>query len=275
LERHGSVHTPARGGCRRPNIYTDVSVDEVGTGRERRYRVKVFVWGLPLTLTPGRGCVTSSADTVLCTSPFDTGASSIPTTIRMTLGDKDDTFVNRTSAPATIYGSAGDDALTGGSGADVLVGGAGSDEIRGQAGNDELYGGDNSDKLFGGLGDDLLRGGNGGDRLDDDYGDNRLYGEGAPDALRAGTGHDIIDGGVENDTVDYSARRLKVVVNLRQGDEPGPAPVGGGASGAANYSGNDRDSNSDDVSGGGHSGSPGDICHVMEDDAYIGCEITE
>jgi Ca2+-binding RTX toxin-like protein len=176
----------------------------VDTGRERRYRVKVFVWGLPLTLTPGRGCVTSSADTVLCTSPFDTGASSIPTTIRMTLGDKDDTFVNRTSAPATIYGSAGDDALTGGSGADVLVGGAGSDEIRGQAGNDELYGGD-----------------------------------------------------------------------LRQGDEPGPAPVGGGASGAANYSGNDRDSNSDDVSGGGHSGSPGDICHVMEDDAYIGCEITE
>jgi hypothetical protein len=38
---------------------------------------------------------------------------------------------------------------------------------------------------------------------------------------------------------------------------------------------NESDDASDSVYGGAHSGSPGDICHVMEYDNYHECEIMD
>lgn len=91
----------------------------------------------------------------------------------------------------TIYGGAGDDALTGGSADDVI------------------YGGDGNDKITGGLGDD------------------QLFGEEGADTFDEGTlisGSDTIVGGNGTDTVTYAAR-----VGTVGTDYPVTVTVGGGA----------------------------------------------
>jgi hypothetical protein len=66
---------------------------------------------------------------------------------------------------ATIFGGAGNDAITGGSGNDSIFGEEGNDLLFGLAGNDLLDGGDGDDILFGGLGLDTLIGGKGKNKL--------------------------------------------------------------------------------------------------------------
>jgi Ca2+-binding RTX toxin-like protein len=79
--------------------------------------------------------------------------------------------------PATIVGTAGNDALRGTPGNDVIVGLAGNDVIDGRGGDDLICGGDGNDVLRGGLGNDMIDGGEG------------------DDILWGGAGDDLIEGG--------------------------------------------------------------------------------
>lgn len=79
-------------------------------------------------------------------------------------GDGDDTMTSisgRLSHHAarpkdTLYGDAGDDAMTGGTGADSLFGGLGNDIINGGDGDDLIHGGDGVNRLGGGSGADTF-----------------------------------------------------------------------------------------------------------------------
>lgn len=139
--------------------------------------------------------------------------------------------INAGAGNDVVYGGAGDDELTGDLGADVLSGGPGADVLYGdraiatsacgslvQPGCvDELLGGDGDDRLYGGEWADVYRGGAGDDLLHDSTGGGNLF-DGGP-------GDDTIDGASEvmRDVVDYSARRVGVVVDLAAGTggEPG------------------------------------------------------
>jgi hypothetical protein len=78
-----------------------------------------------------------------------------PATVTLTVGAACD------GHPATIVGTARNDALVGSPGPDVVVGLGGKDALLGAGGNDRLCGGSGADLLSGGPGDDSLRGGSG------------------------------------------------------------------------------------------------------------------
>ena len=121
---------------------------------------------------------------------------------------------------------------------------AGNDRIEGRGGNDTLIGGGNvvmtgedtcgsgraPDVLFGGVGNDTLHGGYGGlgcdggncpaietgDELHGQENDDTLNGDLGDDYLNdGGTNWDTLNGGDGSDTVDYSARTARVVIDLR------------------------------------------------------------
>jgi phospholipase C len=74
-------------------------------------------------------------------------------------GDDRITVADDVTAPAMLFGGAGDDSLKAGGGPTVLVGGAGDDELVGGPGRDLLIGGKGGDELRGRGGDDILIGG--------------------------------------------------------------------------------------------------------------------
>lgn len=85
-------------------------------------------------------------------------------------------FGIETSAPTTIHGSGGNDALTGT---------AASDAMFGEEGDDALAGGDSSDELTGGKGNDSLNGGRGSDTYHYARSDgNDVISDGADNASR-------------------------------------------------------------------------------------------
>ncbi len=94
-------------------------------------------------------------------------------TIRVALGDGDNTFINQTSLPSKVFGGLGADTLTGGSGNDDLNGEGGNDTLKGLGGNDRLDAGAGNDFLEGGDGQDILLGGGGNDNLDGGNGQTR------------------------------------------------------------------------------------------------------
>jgi Ca2+-binding RTX toxin-like protein len=181
-----------------------------------------------VTLKAGTGCKAVPGHKTVVTCTFDSS------TVVVKLGDKNDTFVNKTGMAVNAYGGTGNDKLTGGSG---------GDKLDGATGNDKLYGGDGRDFLSGGSGNDLLDGGNGDDGLADDEsdgGNDTLVGRLGNDYLNGGAGKDvywgsggddmmseaqvssdIFHGGTGVDTVDYSYRRKLVVADLdgRTGDD--------------------------------------------------------
>ena len=95
--------------------------------------------------------------------------------------------------PATIMGTAGNDALVGTPGADVIVGLGGNDGIAGLGGDDVLCGGSGADDAQGGAGADLIDGG--------------------PD-------RDDLRGGSGVDTVSYRRAPSGVTVDLEDGIGP-------------------------------------------------------
>lgn len=178
-----------------------------------------------VTLKAGKGCKAVAGHKTVVTCAFDAS------TMVVTLGDKNDTFVNRTGMAVNAYGGSGNDRLTGGSGGDKLDGGTG---------NDKLYGGDGADAHLGGPGDDLLDGGDGDDDFDGDEGDDTLTGRLGDDYLDGGAGKDVywagggddtmaenqvsadvFHGGTGVDTVEYTYRSKVVVADLdgRTGDD--------------------------------------------------------
>ncbi len=122
-----------------------------------------------------------------------------------------------------LFGDDGDDFLSGGEGNDILMGGAGNDTIHGDAGNDRidgedgddvLDGGDGDDVILGGAGNDLIRDGAGADVVDAGSGDDRMVA-----ALDAAA--DFYDGGEGTDTIDYSAAKEDVCIDLVNGTASG------------------------------------------------------
>ena len=95
-----------------------------------------------------------------------------------------------------MFGDDGDDVLFGEAGNDMLSGGRGRDHLNGGRGKDRLDGGADKDVVLGDDGDDVIIG-----SLD-----------AAPDTY---------DGGDDVDTVDYSATKMGVVVDLTTGEAVG------------------------------------------------------
>ena len=102
-------------------------------------------------------------------------------TVRLDLGEREDSATVSLAIPATILG---------GPGADRLTGGPAADQLSGDDGDDVLAGGGADDVLIGGLGADELSGDAGGD-------DIRAR-DGIQDLVRCGDGADRVDA----DTVD-------------------------------------------------------------------------
>jgi Ca2+-binding RTX toxin-like protein len=178
-----------------------------------------------VTLKAGKGCKAVSGDKTAVTCTYDSS------TMVVKLGDKNDTFVNKTGMAVNAYGESGNDNLTGGSGGDKLDGSTGSDKLYGGAGGDGLLGGSGNDLLDGGDGDDGFEGGDGNDTLVGRLGNDFLNGAAGKDVYWAGGGDDTMDdagvsadvfhGGAGVDVVDYSNRKKPVVADLdgRTGDD--------------------------------------------------------
>jgi Ca2+-binding RTX toxin-like protein len=119
------------------------------------------------------GCKLENPKRARCSPPE--GPSTGLSTIRVELGDMDDTADDNTaSAALEAQGGPGDDRLSGGAGNDELGGGAGSDRLEGGALHDQL-----GDGVGGG-----------------------------------GIEPDVMDGGEGSDRVSYAARTERVTVNL-------------------------------------------------------------
>jgi hypothetical protein len=131
------------------------------------------------------------------------------------------------SAPGTVFGGAGSDAITGGAGNDVLWGSDGNDTMTGGPGNDQLFGEGGDDKLGtwqnadgswtddtgndyfdggagndfidGGAGNDTVHGGAGSDSVGGGVGDDAVYGDDGDDNVWGWDGNDTLNGGDGND----------------------------------------------------------------------------
>jgi Ca2+-binding RTX toxin-like protein len=181
-------------------------------------------------LKAGKGCAAVPGHTtvVTCTVPD-------PERVIVTLGDRNDTFVNAGGLRLHAYGGSGNDTLTGGTGNDKLDGGTGKDKLYGNDGNDKLYGQAGNDLHDAGAGNDELAGGDGNDTLVGRTGSDSIFPGAGRDVVWAGADSDrIIDsgaksadvfhGGTGTDIVSYTYRTKGVVVDLDgvKGDDGEP-----------------------------------------------------
>lgn len=184
------------------------------------------------TLLAGAGCTSDNPNQATC--------SAAATSIRVDLGDMNDTFTSSTALASEATGGAGDDTFSGGSGDDVVDGGAGADTINGGDGSDtanyddrtaavsltldsnandgEMGEGDSIggtvENLVGGGGSDTLTGNGADNALTGGAGVDQLSGLGGADNFRGGSASDTIDGGDGVDAVTYSERFNSVFVSL-------------------------------------------------------------
>ncbi|MET8151304.1 hypothetical protein ACIBSW_31805 [Actinoplanes sp. NPDC049668] len=176
-----------------------------------------------VAVKPGKGCKKIDKTKVRCTT------RKAPVRIRVYLGAKNDSVVNKTDLPMTASGGDGNDRITGGPRADLLSGGAGKDQIWGGGGGDRVDGGDSADRLHGGAGNDFLNGGLGNDFLYGEAGNDNISGEQGNDKEYGGagqdwlhqnpipsssTGADLISGGSGVDFVYYQGRRKAITADL-------------------------------------------------------------
>ena len=124
--------------------------------------------------------------------------------VRLELGEREDTATVSVSIPTTMLG---------GPGADRLQGGPATDQLSGDDGDDTLAGGDGADVLIGGLGVDEVSGEAG----DDDV---RVR-DGIQDIVRCGDGSDTVDA----DTLDEIAADCETVVRTATAAPPGDSGV--------------------------------------------------
>jgi serralysin len=179
-----------------------------------------------VALKAGKGCKAVSGHKTMVSCALNK-----PSTMVVTLGDKNDIFVNRTGVKFNVYGGAGNDTLTGssnndrldgGTGNDKLYGGAGNDQVRGRDGNDLLDGGDGKDWIDGHAGNDTLVGRLGNDELNGGSGKDVYWAGGGFDTMvDPGTSADVFHGGADGDSVSYADRTKAVVADLdgRSGDD--------------------------------------------------------
>ncbi len=160
--------------------------------------------------------------------------------IEKAIGGLGNDRINGNSANNTLTGNSGNDVLQGGAGNDRLDGGKGDDFLSGSSGIDTLYyssftsnvsvnlgrndvqstGAAGRDRisavenLITGSGNDTLNGSEGSNRLDGGAGNDKFYGRGGHDVLLGSTGNDAYSGGEGTDTIDFSAFKTSVRVNL-------------------------------------------------------------
>ena len=101
----------------------------------------------------------------------------------------------------------GHDIIQGNDGVNRLESGSGGDRIEARGGDDELIGGSEVDRLFGEAGKDKLTGGQGNNVLSGGDGDDRFI------ESTGWVGNDGYDGGAGLDTVDYTARTVRVAID--------------------------------------------------------------
>ncbi len=170
-----------------------------------------------VALKPGAGCKRVSGDKtrVKCTATKNIKL------IRVSLGNGNDTFVNKTATAkpiaSTVTGGPGDDTLTGGANKDVLGGDTGNDKLYGRSGVDTLSGHSGNDLLSGGDGNDTLIGAAGNDILTDDYGTDTLDGGDGNDSLSGGRDADKLHGANGDDRLNGGAG--KDVISGESGDD--------------------------------------------------------
>jgi len=117
-----------------------------------------------------------------------------------------------------IASTGGDDDFVQGSAKDDTIdAGSGDNTVFGNAGNDAITTGGGEDFVQGGSGNDTVNAGAGDDDVDGQAGDDVLNGEGDEDFLTGGTGNDAMDGGQGDD-----------IVNADAADFTGPADIIGG-----------------------------------------------
>ncbi|MBB4766161.1 calcium-binding protein [Amorphoplanes digitatis] len=176
-----------------------------------------------VAVKPGKGCKKVDRTKVRCTT------RKAPTRVRVYLGAKNDSVVNKADLPMTAAGGDGTDKITGGARADLLSGGTGKDQIWGGGGNDALDGGDGADRVHGGAGNDSLHGHYGNDFLYGDAGDDNISGDEDNDKEYGGTGSDHffqnpipygktgadrVSGGGGVDYVTYQGRSKAITADL-------------------------------------------------------------
>ena len=122
--------------------------------------------------------------------------------LRLDLGEREDTASVSVNIATTLLGGAGADRLTGGPAADQLSGDDGDDVLAGGAGGDVVIGGLGLDELGGGAGEDDIR-----------------ARDGIQDVVSCGEGADKVDA----DTLDEVGADCEVVVRTLT-----PAPAGSG-----------------------------------------------
>ena len=113
-----------------------------------------------------------------------------------------DVNLDEWKAVATVYGTAGDNAMTGTDGNDVMEGLGGADTMHGGQGDDRIYAGPSGDFLYGGQGNDILGGNTGDDYIEGNRGTDILRGHEGTDTLLGGGGDDYLYGNEGNDTLD-------------------------------------------------------------------------
>lgn len=155
----------------------------------------------------GKGCKAVGGDKTKVTC---TGVE----LVSVSLGNRNDVFVNISGVTAYAYGGTGNDTLNGGTARDVLRGGVGDDTVNGgegtdyvygEAGDDKVYGGEGNDRLYGDSGNDRIHGGAGRDLIRDGSGNDRAYGDAGNDVLYDGKGKDRYYGSAGDDTLQAGA----------------------------------------------------------------------
>ena len=117
------------------------------------------------------------------------------TSLRVDIGEQDDTATLQASLPSIVLGGPGNDTLGGTDRDDVVNGEDGSDKISSGGGNDTVTGGAGDDAIDGADGNDVLHGGAGVDDVKGGGGDDDIRTQdGAADTVDCGEGTDVVTG---------------------------------------------------------------------------------
>ena len=163
-----------------------------------------------------------------------TDGSGLSTTadLNVSLANGNNDLISGNAGNDTLYGNGGDDVMYGagkwdGTVHEVTV--ADDDVLFGGAGNDVMYGNSGDDKMYGEADNDTMFGGKGNDRMTDGDGNDVVYGNSGNDLMMAGEGDDGYNGNSGFDTIDFSAAKqgMKIDLSKKTADGMGHDTISG------------------------------------------------
>ena len=150
-----------------------------------------------------------------------TDGSGLSTTadLNVSLSTGNNDVISGNAGNDTLYGNGGDDMMFGAGKWDGVVRDhaptyADNDTLHGGAGNDLMYGNAGDDKMFGEADNDTMFGGKGDDFMSDGAGNDNVFGNSGNDTVMAGEGDDSYSGGSGFDTIDFSAAKQGMKIDL-------------------------------------------------------------